>query len=280
MTRCRLLSLASVLILLTLPPAGASAQGAPDASYDALVREGLAEFQARHWVEAYNLFRQAHAVSPNARTLRGMGMASYELGEYPRAIEQLRAALDSSVKPLAPDQQVQVQELIERAARLVGTLDVRVQPATATLLVNDVVRKPGRLMVPVGRTTVRAELSGHASDRRVVMVDGGQRYAVNLELQPNAVGFASSPAVPAATAPTVPAEGAVSPTGADPSSPSDDDSLWSNPWLWTGVGAAVVAGVLSAVLLSGGDGGGSHDVGALPEGNVGVSFDALTGAGK
>jgi len=31
--------------------------------------------------------------------------------------------------------------------------------------------------------------------------------------------------------------------------PSDDDSVWSSPWLWTGVGAAVVAGAVTTVLL-------------------------------
>jgi hypothetical protein len=61
-------------------------------------------------------------------------------------------------------------------------------------------------------------------------VKGGEHELLTIELRPVHRGPALA-------------------TGAAP--PRDGDaSLWSSPWLWTGVGALVVGGVVTALVLA------------------------------
>ena len=81
MKRRRSLLLA-VTLLASLPPLRATAQPSARAStteYEAMITDGLAEFQAQRYAEARALFERAHALSPNARTLRGIGMVAFEM---------------------------------------------------------------------------------------------------------------------------------------------------------------------------------------------------------
>ena len=62
-----------------------------DPAYRRLIKEGLAEYEARHFDEARSLFQRAHDLNPNARTHRGIGMASFELRDYVSAVHNLSA---------------------------------------------------------------------------------------------------------------------------------------------------------------------------------------------
>jgi tetratricopeptide (TPR) repeat protein len=70
---------------------------------------------AGNWEEALALFRQAHALRPSARTLRGMGVASFEARHYADAIRYLTAAATETARPLTPEQLLAVEQLIPRA---------------------------------------------------------------------------------------------------------------------------------------------------------------------
>src|SRR5262245_20503032 len=80
------------------PPAAAGPE-APADEYNMLIREGLAEYDARNWAEALVLFERAHAVQPNARTLRAIGNVAFEMRRYTKAIDALRASLSDGRKP-------------------------------------------------------------------------------------------------------------------------------------------------------------------------------------
>src|SRR4051794_16670861 len=74
--------------------ARAQADGAAEASeYRELIEQALSEFKHKNWPEARVLFRRAHELSPNARTLRGMGVVSYEMRDYVHAVLELSSAL-------------------------------------------------------------------------------------------------------------------------------------------------------------------------------------------
>jgi Flp pilus assembly protein TadD len=66
-------------------------------AYREAIEHGLAEYRAGNFAEARALFLRAHAISPNARTLRGLGIVEYELRNYAEAIVRLRQALASTV---------------------------------------------------------------------------------------------------------------------------------------------------------------------------------------
>src|SRR6266704_960888 len=74
-------------------PGPAVQEPSESAQYRALLEEAVTEYDARHYEEARALFRRAHEVSPNARTLRGIGMASFELREYIEALRSLEGSL-------------------------------------------------------------------------------------------------------------------------------------------------------------------------------------------
>src|SRR5688572_4251575 len=97
---------------------GASPLAAQDASYDALIRQALVEYEATRYEEARALFRRAHQVSPNPRTLRGIGMSSYELRDYPAAFRALRDALamTGGDRALTPAHRVHVEQLLGRVS--------------------------------------------------------------------------------------------------------------------------------------------------------------------
>jgi hypothetical protein len=63
------------LLWLSLPPSRALAQSdaAVPTGYREAVDEGLAEMELKNFEEAGEQFRRAHALYPNARTLRGLG---------------------------------------------------------------------------------------------------------------------------------------------------------------------------------------------------------------
>lgn len=98
-------------------------------AYESTIEAGVTEFSAGRFDEARALFLQAHSIFPNARTLRGIGMTSCELRDYPEAVRTLRLALAESRRALTPEQRTQVAELLDRAETFVGRFAV---PPTAT----------------------------------------------------------------------------------------------------------------------------------------------------
>ena len=65
-----------------------------------LIGDAVAEYDAGHFQEARALFRQAHESPPTARTLRGIGMCSFELRDYVEATRSLGASLRDTRRPL------------------------------------------------------------------------------------------------------------------------------------------------------------------------------------
>ncbi len=174
--------------------------GASQSQYDALIGEALLEYNAQNWAEAYSLFQKAHEASPNARTLRGLGVTSFELRQYPRAIAELSAALRHPNRPLSAAQRVETERLLERIARLAGTLVVTLEPAGAELSIDNEPTAEREITVPVGTVTLLASAPGYQTQRRVVTVTGGQRQPVEIRLsladQPAAVHAPPAPPQP------------------------------------------------------------------------------------
>jgi tetratricopeptide (TPR) repeat protein len=79
--------------------------------YKALIDVALNEYGLQHYEEARILFVRANVLSPNARALRGIGLAQYELRNYAECVVQLRAALSSQVKPLSGPMRAATEEV-------------------------------------------------------------------------------------------------------------------------------------------------------------------------
>ncbi|MDD9970035.1 MAG: hypothetical protein OXR73_27565, partial [Myxococcales bacterium] len=241
------------------------------AKYETVVREAIAEFDARRWPEARALFRKAHGIWPSARTYRSLGMTAFELRDYPTALHELGNALSDPRRPLSASRRGQVEALIERTRMFVGRLRVIVQPRDAELLIDG--KDPslsysapagacgddrGRakepletadesshetcfaLLLPAGQHTVLARASGHHDQRQAVTIAGGEASGLLLNLAP----------LPEATASAANAIGPARPGALAPVADPEDGSAGplAHPGVWVAGGAAVSLGIASAVL--------------------------------
>ena len=143
----------------------------------ALLVEAVASYEAAHYAEAQALFRRAHELAPSARTLRGLGMAAFELRQYGTALRALEDALVATERPLSDEQRAHVEELLARTRVFVTTIVIHVTPPEATLRVD-------------------GELEQRAADGRLVLNPGSHTFVfehpdlqsrtIDLELEPGA----------------------------------------------------------------------------------------------
>jgi len=179
-----------VLVLVFCIPVASAAEpaseGKEDASYRAAIRDGLSEYDARHFEEARILFRRAHEIEPNARTLRGIGMASFELRDYVAAVRALSAALIETRKPLSLDQRTHAQGLLERSRLFIDEYTLKVNPADARVLIDGRVPESepdGTLLLGFGVHTVEASRAGYVLRSFPVSVRGGERKELVITLE-------------------------------------------------------------------------------------------------
>lgn len=171
-------------------PAAVHAQ-AEDARYRALIDEAVAEFGASRFPEARALFIRAHEISPNARTLRGIGMSSFEMRDYIEAYRALSAALEHPQRPLTAEQAEEVRGLLERTAAFVGRYRLSVTPASATVAVDGarpVTAADGRLLLAIGRHEIVARADGYEDARAAIEVRGGEENETVLTLEASSGG--------------------------------------------------------------------------------------------
>jgi hypothetical protein len=241
----QILSFACALLLVGFASPGAraveddTADGESPAvrkTYRKAIKDGVAEYEARHFEEALSYFRKAHQVYPNARTYRGIGMASFELRDYVTAVRSLTAALDEQRKPLSPDQRKETQDLIDRCRLFVAIYTLKISPpeAQATVDANPVELEPdGTLMLGLGVHTIEARLKGYRTRSLSVPVRGGERKELQITLEPTAT----------ATRQTPPGQGGAQVPNAaltEPTTPPAPKPISSTVWFLSG-GAAAVA---------------------------------------
>jgi hypothetical protein len=220
----------------------ARAQGAPPAqnasgtSYDTLIDNALNEYRLGHWIEAKAYFAQAHAIQPNARTLRGLGLVCYELRKYVEAIGYFQQALTNPTRPLTDTMREGVSQLLRDAERFVSRIELQLTPTDATLAIDGrpVQRDAeGRMLVDAGRHELTAEAPGYDSAIRSLTSDGGETIKLNVQLRSNQ-----------AVSETLPAS-ATQPTAAS----SEDDSEVASSLPWIVVAASGVVMITGGVFL-------------------------------
>jgi hypothetical protein len=251
----------AVLGLLALSaPESACAQNKGD-GYPQVIQNAVVEFDAGNWAEARVLFEQAHTLRPSARTLRGMGMASFEMKEYVRAEKELNASLVDLRSPLAEAQRHEVLALLLRLERYIGKLVVHTSPPEAHPTVTlDGSRVESEVKVDLGRHELSVQAPGYRPLNRTVTVEGGKSQQLELTLTPldldaraaqqAAAGTGTGTAGPEAAAPDpIAAEVPVLPPLAD--DPRDHRrSVFKQWWFWTIVGVVVVGGATTAIVLT------------------------------
>jgi hypothetical protein len=248
-------------------PALAQTDEAPP-GYDHVIDQAVSEFAASHWAEARALFLQGHDMFPNARTLRGIGMSSYELRDYPEAVRTLDQSLASTVRPLTAEQRAQVSELRERAAAFVGRYEVPAAPTGARFYLDgehvDVEdgwpASPGHVLLGVGEHQVAIRTDEGRSTTARLVVRGHTDGMLDIDLAPLA---------PPTTPITTTTEPPPTYTAVPPAPASSSDAT---PWIVMGIGLGVAA--VGGVLL----GVGFADLSTVQNAIPGTPWSNLSGA--
>jgi hypothetical protein len=218
-----------------------SVAAAQNAEYERVIDEAVSEFKLGHWREARALFEQAHAIDPNARTLRGRGMAEFEMRHYTNAARSLAAALRDSRRPLTPTLRDKTEALLQRTRGSVGRYLITLHPQTAVLTVDGQPARfesNGTLLLDAGEHTLSASAPGHELLERNLDVRGGEDEEVTLKLQ-------------------VASDAAAASTGAgEPYAEAADDdggSILGEWWFWTAVVAVAAGTTVAVIVLTSGD---------------------------
>jgi hypothetical protein len=206
-----------------------------------LITDAVTEYDAGRYDEARALFRLAHQKAPTARTLRGIGMASFELRDYVEAARALAAALHDERRPLTDEQRKQVEGLLTRAETFVGRFSVRTQPATNDLLVDSqpvALESDGSLLLGFGHHRITARCPSCAPTEKTIEVEvlGGEHRELEIVFGP-----AAAPPTPDLSLRT---DGPVASALEHPAASAHD----ATPWYWAGGAAAGVVGAVVGTL--------------------------------
>lgn len=206
---------------LALWPCLVAAQTAPVESpdYRASIDLAVGEYELGNFAEARAQFQRAHALYPNARSLRGLGMTEFELRNYPDSIRYLQRALAAEEKPLQGPLRTHTEKLLEDARGYVASVTLNVEPSTATLSVDGIFVELDRaepLLLPVGDHLIELTAPGRATHRRALKVSGGETLDWQITMREATEELAAKP------------------------------RWYKNPWLWTAVGVVVVGAATGA----------------------------------
>jgi hypothetical protein len=210
--------------------------------YKAAITAAVEEYEQKNFAEAREQFQRAHALFPNARTLRGLGLTEFELRNYVESVTMLSQALDSDVKRLEGPLRQETEVVLAKARGYVGELYLDLEPATAVVVVDGITRQlaPGKsLALKVGDHVLEFRAEGRLAERRAVQVKGGQVERLRVVLSEP---FAESRVAE-------PAESALK--GFRPGVPEHpvERPLYRRWWLWTSLGVVVAGAVVATALL-------------------------------
>lgn len=260
-------SVCSTLLLAFLvagQPAAGSAQGTDDTDdaskasapaqppegtedgFDAAVRAAIGAFSEKDFDAAMRGFERAHALSPGAHTLRGMGMVAFEQRDFRRAYGHLQAALRQPVKKLSDAHRSHVLDLLARTRSFLGVYHLSLQPPAAKLRVDDAdaeLSEGSELWLTVGRHRLVASAPGHLSTERQLEVVGNEDETLSIVLSPGTEPAAAPDNPLEASSPPGMADGVVGAAPDPEQAPAA--AAGQTPWFAVGLviaGAAMVGG--------------------------------------
>jgi len=180
----------AVLCLCLVAPLPLAAQEKPvgdkQAQYRDLIEKALQEYALGHWPEARVFFSDAHAIWPNARTLRGLGMTCYEARSYVEAIGFLEQALSSKTQPLTPKLATEAQGILAQAKRFVSSAYISTTPARSEITLDDQpirLRPDGAVLLDPGEHVLQVSRPGYKTERRTLHAEAGRELHVQVDLR-------------------------------------------------------------------------------------------------
>jgi hypothetical protein len=228
--------LAALLALVMAQPADAATpppvDGKAKAKAQVLLKEGTKLYGRGNFQGALDKFTSAYALFPSPKLWFNIGQANRDLDRPLEALDAFEAFLAGAKQP-PPRIAAEAQQSITDLQSRLGQLQVDSTPAGAQVSVDG--RAVGETPLPKvlwvlpGRHEVTLEKSGRLPTSAAITVAAGSTQKLALILLP--------PAAPvAANAVTLP--------------PSPPQPVYTRRWFWASVGAAVLAGGVTAYALS------------------------------
>jgi len=245
MKSLRFVLIASCFLFHTALPAMAQTE---PTGYREAVDLAVTELAAGNFAEARAQFNRAHSLSPNARTLRGIGMAEYELRNYGACIEALEQALASEVKPLDAALRTETEALLTKARNYVARVNLELQPGAATVIVDGVPVTLGAgntLILRVGDHQLEFHADGRVPERRTLRVNGGEQSTMRVVLTEAPVADPGSPATDTSGS----QEASAPATGSSPTAPTASASEGPGVMPWVIVGVSSALAITGTVLM-------------------------------
>ncbi len=171
-----------LIVLAYAPLAYADVQ-----TYRELIDAAITAQESGHYQDARRLFVEAHTLYPNARSLRGMGVAAFQAGDYVQTIRDLEAALVHPEKPLDESLRASAGELLARARARVASITVDLTPAdaTVTLTVDEAqVRGDQDILLEPGPHVLLISSAGFQPQQLTLNAQAGVREVVRFTLVP------------------------------------------------------------------------------------------------
>jgi hypothetical protein len=246
-----------VLLLLSVFVSATPARAAENA--DELLRDGIALRRAGRNEEALPKFERAYRLAPSPRAIAQVGLCKQALGLWADAEEALDEALRAPPDQWMSKNRPAIEQALITAREHIGRVEVVGEPAGAEVLVAGRLRGKLPLPAPVhvnaGTVDIEVRSDAYESVLRTVTVApaGFQTVVVHLHAKNEGGGAVAGdlgrvppPPVSSGQPPPLVAK----PDGAGTSDEAAPRPLWKRGWFWGAVGAVVVGGVVTAVLLN------------------------------
>jgi hypothetical protein len=162
--------------------------GEIEQEYQQVVNAALSEYERGSWEESTALFQRAHQLRPSARTLRGLGLASYEARRYPESIRYLGNSLTDTRRPLTPKQREEVEATLARARLFVGYLQLAIEPSSAVVAINGQraqADEQGLVIANIGWLDLEVRAPGYETVSKHIRLNTGEQQTLALRMLPD-----------------------------------------------------------------------------------------------
>jgi hypothetical protein len=228
-----------------------STDSASSQDYDQVLDSAVEAFGTGDFARAHDLFRRAYGMRPNARVLRGIGIAALRLAHYSEAKLELSAALNDPRQPLTGAQRDEVTKLMAWMQSSLGTVRLRVDPRGSRIELDGEPTTYTELTLTPGIHRVRVSLEGYQDKERTVDVTAAHEESLDMSLTatvvaPERVAKAAEPAPV-----RVPKVQVLAPPTQEERTPRrESPALVERWWFWTIIGVAVAGGAAAVAVAA------------------------------
>jgi PEGA domain len=238
---------AIVLLALLAQAAGPTTDTQGKAKAQGLLNEGSRLYGEGDYAGALDKFNTAYAAYPSPKLIFNVGQASRDLGRPVEALQAFEKFLTGELNA-TPETTAEARKSLAELREKLGR--IRIECATPdtevsldgkgvgmTPLTEPIWATPGRHQVTANRARAAMAIEN-------VTVTAGSLQVVTLNLH--------SLADPVVAAPAPPGNSATDLTSSPnaPAQAAGESPMYKKWWVWTGVGAVVVGGAVTAFLLT------------------------------